>query len=71
MADIMICEECKKEFVAEKELHYHLRSHKIKVEDYYKKFYNRVDKFLGTPIPFKNRTQYLEAEFVSKSNLRQ
>jgi len=67
----MICEECKKEFAAEKELHYHLRSHKIKVEDYYKKFYNRVDKFSNDPIPFKNRTEYLDADFISKTNLRQ
>lgn len=68
---MLICEECKKEFAAEKELHYHLRSHKIKVEDYYKKFYNRADKFSNDPIPFKNRAQYLEADFISKTNLRQ
>lgn len=71
MGEIMICEECKKDFLTEKELHYHLRSHKIKVEDYYKKFFPRFDLFSKDPIPFKNRTQYLETNFISKSNLRQ
>ena len=67
----MICEECKKDFATEKELHYHLRSHKIKVEDYYKKYFPRFDLFSKDPIPFKNRETYLETDFISKSNLRQ
>ena len=38
------CEECGKEFPSERSLHAHLKSHKLKVKDYYHKHFPRRDK---------------------------
>ena len=51
-------------------LHKHLRTLKLKKEDYYVKYHDRRDLFTGLPIPFKTPEQYLSAEFSSKETLK-
>ena len=65
--------ECKidgETFDTEKELHKHLRKHKIRVAEYYQKYYPRHDKHNGEMIKFKNKDQYFSTEFNTKTNLR-
>jgi hypothetical protein len=49
--------------------HYY-KNHKIKVADYFVKYFPRTDKFSNEPIPFKNKKQYLESDFINKNTLR-
>lgn len=65
-----ICLECKVEFNDDASLHHHLKSHKIKVADYYIKHFNRRDKFSNDLLPFRDKDSYFETEFISKTNLR-
>ena len=64
------CLECSREFGSEIELHRHLRSHKIKIADYYFKHFPRFDKFDKTPIDFKNKEFYFGHDFNNRSNFR-
>jgi hypothetical protein len=38
--------------------------------EYYQKYYPRHDKYDGKIIKFKNKKQYFETEFNSRTNLR-
>jgi len=64
------CKECEKEFETYVDLHRHLRSHKMLLVDYYHKHYPRKDKLTGEFIKFKNRDQYLNDDFNTKTNLK-
>ena len=66
----IICKECGADFLDDEGLHRHLKAHKIKTPDYYIKHFNRKDFYSNEPIPFKNKTQYFDNDFVSKTNLR-
>lgn len=52
------------------EFHAYLRRFKISQKVYYTTYAKKVDKLTGEPIPFKDREQYLIAEFASKTNLK-
>lgn len=65
------CIECNKEFDDYKNLHIHIRSHKITMADYYIKHFPRNDLFNREPIPFENREQYFSQDFISKENQRE
>ncbi len=52
-------------------LHKHLRFKlKLKQGDYYVQFYPRVCKATGAPIPFENRDQYFETDFISPQAMK-
>ncbi len=44
--------------------------HKIKMADYFVKYFPRLDKHTQEPIVFKNKEQYFEADFINKNNLK-
>lgn len=46
------------------------RKHKILLSEYYLKYYPRVDKFTGLPIPFKDKESYFSSDFINKENMR-
>tara|TARA_R100000808_G_scaffold8266_1_gene23489 strand:+ start:23059 stop:23997 length:939 start_codon:yes stop_codon:yes gene_type:complete len=64
------CQECKKEFEAEKQLHAHIKVHDLRVAAYYQKHFPRYDKHDKKIIKFKNKKQYFSTEFNSRTNLR-
>lgn len=60
-----ICKECGKEFETLKGLHLHLRSHKMKMDEYYMKHFPKKDLQTGKPIKFKNLDDYKDRDFNS------
>ena len=64
------CEECGKEFPSERSLHAHLKSHKLKVKDYYYKHFPRRDKYDNQLINFINKESYFATDFNNKNNLK-
>lgn len=62
------CYECSKEFIGHKELHAHLRAHKLTLPNYYHKNFPRRDFKDGELIEFKNREQYFSSFFNSQEN---
>ena len=64
------CKECNKEFDAEKRLHAHIKVHDLRVAAYYQKYYPRYDLRDKKIIKFKNKKQYFNTSFNSRTNLR-
>ncbi len=62
-----ICKICNLE-VSEKS--HFWKTHKIKIEDYYKKYFPKADLLTGEQIPFKSPEQYLSSDFTDKNNLK-
>ena len=54
LMDKLACKIDGEVFDTEKELHKHLRKHKIRVAEYYQKYYPRYDKHDEAIIKFKN-----------------
>ena len=65
------CKICSSEFAQCKELHFHLRSHKITLAEYYTKYFPRFNLLTGDPLPFKNKDQYFGKDFSSREQLMQ
>ncbi len=63
----MQCAICQEEVTED---NHYFRKHKLKMSEYFSKYFPRLDKFTQEPIPFKNKEQYLEADFINKNNLR-
>ena len=66
----VICKIDGEEFSSEKEMHKHLRKHKMRIVEYYQKYYPRYDKYDGSIIRFKNKDQYFRDEFNTMTNLK-
>ena len=49
------CKECGKDFTSDRSLHAHLKAHKLKVKDYYYKFFPRRDRYDNKLINFINK----------------
>lgn len=64
------CKNCEESFDSLRGLHGHLKSHNMRQAEYYQKYYPRYDKFSGEIIKFKNRDQYFDSEFNSRSSLK-
>ena len=64
------CAACEKEFESDKNLHSHLRAHKLRMVEYYQKYFPRHDKHDKKIIKFKNKEQYFNTEFNTRTNLR-
>ena len=64
------CKICDDEFESEQDLHPHLRKHKIRIAEYYQKFFPRRDLFSGDLIKFKNKDYYFSTDFNSRPNMK-
>jgi hypothetical protein len=52
-------------------LHEHLKRFRVSREKYYTLYHARKDRFNGSPLPFKDYTQYLTQDFSSKVTMKQ
>lgn len=66
----MKCLECGKEFKNGKGLHGHLKAHRMSLEKYYTKHFQRVSLATGEPIVFKDPESYLVSCFNSDEEMR-
>lgn len=64
------CAVCGKEFETDRQLHAHLKVHKLRMVEYYQKYFTRLDRYDGKVIKFKNKEQYFNTDFNSRTNLR-
>jgi len=64
------CKICQVDFATDKEFNSHLRSHSLRQAEYYQEYEPRRDLFDDSIIKFKNKEQYLSADFNSKANLK-
>ena len=64
------CKICEKEFDGDKRLHSHLKAHDMRVVEYYQTQYPRYDLYTGDIIKFKNKAQYFETNFNTRTSLR-
>ena len=63
------CANCKKEFTSRASLHKHLKQHDLNLASYYTKYYPRLNKLTGDPLPFKRFEEYFERDFSTKQQL--
>ena len=63
------CKVCGQVFDEEKQLHMHLRSHKLMLSEYYLKYYPRKNLYTGEPLPFKTKEQYFSKDFSHRQQL--
>ena len=68
--DKIVCKIDGETFSSEKEMHQHLRKHKMRIVEYYQKYYPRHDKYDGNIIKFKNKSQYFRDDFNTITNLK-
>ena len=64
------CSVCQKEFEGDKNLHLHIKAHKLSIGDYYHTQFPRHDLHTKELIKFKNKEQYFSADFNNKRNLK-
>jgi len=64
------CNVCKKEFEEERNLHFHIKAHKLSIGDYYQTQFPRHDLHTKEIIKFKNKEQYFSTDFNNKRNLK-
>ena len=64
------CKECGKSFETERQLHAHLKAHKLRVVEYYQKHYPRYDLYDNSIIKFKSKQHYFDSDFNSRTNQR-
>lgn len=65
------CKICNSEFEAEKSFHSHLKSHKLRMVEYYQAHEPRHDLLTGEIINFKNKDYYFSNDFNNKNNMKQ
>jgi hypothetical protein len=63
------CAECGKEFSSRASLHKHIKQHDLNLASYYTKYYPRINKLTGEPLPFKRYEEYFERDFSTKQQL--
>jgi len=64
------CVICKKEFDLDKQLHAHLKAHKMRMAEYYQKYFPRKDLYTGDIIKFKNKDYYFSTDFNSRISMK-
>ncbi len=67
---MIACQACNKEFESDGSLHKHLRAHKMRMAEYYQKYFPRYDLHDKKIIKFKSKQFYFEADFNTKTNLK-
>tara|TARA_Y100000590_G_scaffold143436_1_gene164669 strand:+ start:38468 stop:39403 length:936 start_codon:yes stop_codon:yes gene_type:complete len=63
------CKICDKGFTSEKGLHCHLKQHGTNMAEYYTKYFPKLNKLTGEPLPFKNKKDYFRKDFDSRAQL--
>ena len=63
------CIVCDKKFETERQLHGHLKSHKLRVAEYYQTYYPRFDPISNKLIKFKSKEYYFKTDFNSRKNM--
>ena len=58
------CKICSESFTNDKSFHAHLKKHNLYQAEYYCKYYPRHSLYYRQQIPFKNKKQYFETEFI-------
>jgi len=58
------CKICNESFSNDKSFHGHLKKHNLYQAEYYCKYYPRTSLYYRQQIPFKNKKQYFETEFI-------
>lgn len=71
MDNILECKICKKVNSSIDSLDEHIKFHKLKKEEYYRRYFPKYDLITGLPIEFKNSEFYLTTFFNSKVTLKQ
>ena len=64
------CKICGKEFDSDRQLHAHLKAHKMRVIEYYQSQFPRYDRFDNSIIKFKSKDQYFSSDFNTRTNLK-
>ena len=64
------CVICNKEFEQEKQLHAHLKAHKMRMAEYYQTYFPRKDLYSGELIKFKSKDYYMTTDFNSRLNMK-
>ena len=64
------CVICNKEFEQEKQLHAHLKAHKMRMAEYYQTHFPRKDLYSGELIKFKSKDYYMTTDFNSRLNMK-
>ncbi len=67
---MIICPADNTEHIDLESLLQHLKKIKIKQKDFFLKYYNKQDLLTGEYIEFKSPDQYLNTDFVTKTNLK-
>lgn len=65
-----VCKIDGKKFDTEKQLHMYLRKYKMRMAEYYQKYYPRRDLLTGDLIKFKNKSHYFSNYFNSRPNMK-
>ncbi len=66
MSANQICAYCQEEFSNLASFHKHVTKHNIKVWEYYHRYFPRRDPITQELLPFVNRDQYFEQQFISR-----
>jgi len=69
---MIVCKECNTAFESEKSFHGHLRKHKLRVKDYYEKYYPKICLYTGKKLNWKegdSLENYLLRDFIDKTSL--
>lgn len=64
------CKLCNVNFETEKSFHSHLKSHKLRMVEYYQKYEPRYDLLTGELINFKNKDYYFSNDFNNKNSMK-
>ena len=64
------CKICNLEFETDKSFHGHLKSHKLRMVEYYQAHEPRYDLLTGELINFKNKDYYFSNDFNNKVSMK-
>ena len=64
-----VCKVCGESFNTERSLHAHLKKHNLTVAEYYTTHFPKKDLLTGDPLPFKNKKDYFNRDFLSRNRL--
>jgi len=64
------CKICEQKFETDKSFHSHLKSHKLRMVEYYQTYEPRKDLLTGELINFKNKDYYFSNDFNTKTNMK-
>lgn len=64
------CQICQSTFGSERGLHLHLsKKHSVTLAEYYTVYYPRLDRLTNKKLPFKNKYDYFNIDFLNRKNM--